>query len=191
MQRLLDADGSVSVTEISDELGMHQNTVRFHLEGLVDAGYAIRETEDPQGHGRPRVLYRSTTEAPEVDDHHLLDIAHVLLRHFVLDASDPQQVAEETGESWGRELAGAERSSRPEAALSSLAELTQSLGFSTTLNNDSLEFDSCPYRDLNGPAKDSLCNMHLGMIRGYLEAVGADVEVEELERGPICRARLN
>ena len=38
-------------------MGLHLNTTRFHLDGLVEAGLAARAREDREQPGRPRVLY--------------------------------------------------------------------------------------------------------------------------------------
>ena len=54
----------LGVGEVAQHVGLHQNTVRSHLDLLVDAGYAIRRSEAPSGPGRPRVVYEATA-APE------------------------------------------------------------------------------------------------------------------------------
>lgn len=54
------ADQPLGVREVAQGTGLHQNTARFHLEGLVEAGLAVRETEDRDTPGRPRVGYRAT-----------------------------------------------------------------------------------------------------------------------------------
>ncbi len=58
------SDHDLGVVEVAEHVGLHQNTVRSHLDLLVKAGYAVRRTEVPSGPGRPRVVYQAT-EAPE------------------------------------------------------------------------------------------------------------------------------
>jgi predicted ArsR family transcriptional regulator len=41
---------------VAEVVGLHQNTVRGHLDVLVDAGYAVRRAEAPRGPGRPRIV---------------------------------------------------------------------------------------------------------------------------------------
>jgi predicted ArsR family transcriptional regulator len=36
----------LDIREVAQRTGLHQNTARFHLEALVAAGLAARETED-------------------------------------------------------------------------------------------------------------------------------------------------
>ena len=50
------SDNALGVLEVAEHVGLHQNTVRSHLDLLVEAGYAMRRTEAPSGPGRPRVV---------------------------------------------------------------------------------------------------------------------------------------
>ena len=43
----------VSVSELADRVGVHPNTVRFHLEALVGDGMVERVPDTPSGPGRP------------------------------------------------------------------------------------------------------------------------------------------
>ncbi len=51
--------GPLGVQDIATRTGLHPNTARFHLDGLVDDGYAERATEDRDQPGRPRAVYRA------------------------------------------------------------------------------------------------------------------------------------
>ena len=53
------ADGPLGVREVAQRMGLHPNTARFHLEALTEAGLAVRETEDRETPGRPRIGYRA------------------------------------------------------------------------------------------------------------------------------------
>ena len=50
-----------TVTELCEATGLHANTVREHLQRLVDGGYVVAETEHRTTRGRPRVLYSAET----------------------------------------------------------------------------------------------------------------------------------
>jgi predicted ArsR family transcriptional regulator len=39
---------------VADLVGLHENSVRFHLDRLVEEGAATREAERRAGGGRPR-----------------------------------------------------------------------------------------------------------------------------------------
>ena len=49
------ADGPLGVREVAQRMGLHPNTARFHLEALTETGLAVRETEDRETPGRPRI----------------------------------------------------------------------------------------------------------------------------------------
>ncbi len=62
---MLQAAGTaLGVREIAQRMGLHPNTARFHLEALVEAGLASRETEDREKPGRPRIGYRAAADGP-------------------------------------------------------------------------------------------------------------------------------
>ena len=55
--------GPLDAREVAERVGLHVNTVRVHLNGLVEAGLVSSETLPPQGRGRPRVAYSATAAA--------------------------------------------------------------------------------------------------------------------------------
>ena len=54
---LQDAGAPLGVTEVASRVGLHPNTARFHLDGLVESRLADRSTQVREQPGRPRVLY--------------------------------------------------------------------------------------------------------------------------------------
>ena len=56
--------GPLGVREIAQRMGLHPNTARFHLEALVGGGLAVRESEDRQTPGWPRIGYRAVPDSP-------------------------------------------------------------------------------------------------------------------------------
>ena len=55
--------GPVSVAAIADELGLHPNSVRDHLDHLLDSGHLRRVRAEVQGRGRPAWLYELAAAA--------------------------------------------------------------------------------------------------------------------------------
>lgn len=47
----------MGVTEVATAIGVHPNTVRFHLDALVADGVVERTVAEPAGPGRPRTVY--------------------------------------------------------------------------------------------------------------------------------------
>ena len=62
LARLREADGPLSVQQVASQTGLHVNTARFHLGGLVGDGLAERAAEERDLPGRPRILYTARTE---------------------------------------------------------------------------------------------------------------------------------
>jgi predicted ArsR family transcriptional regulator len=86
LQVLRDAGGPLGVVDVAELVGLHQNTVRGHLDVLVDAGYAVRRSQAPSGPGRPRTAYEATN-APEDGSNYKL-IAEVLAEYVARTAAD-------------------------------------------------------------------------------------------------------
>ena len=49
-----------TVSELVSATKLHPNTVREHLQRLIDDGYVVSETEHRTTRGRPRVLYSAS-----------------------------------------------------------------------------------------------------------------------------------
>ena len=58
---------ALSTQDLADELGLHPNGVRLHLERLVSAGLITREQERRE-RGRPRDLWRVSADAQPSGD---------------------------------------------------------------------------------------------------------------------------
>lgn len=188
LKLLLDSSEPMSSTVVAENLDMHTNGVRFHLDALVRAGFAERSSQHTGTQGRPRVLYAATKDAPDVTSDHLRELLRVFVDHFVVALPDPLEQAEVAGHAWGRS-AGANSKGD---AVDSLTEHATQLGFAATRPApNKLCFGRCPYPVQPGVELDPICAVHLGMMRSYLEAAGSDATVDSLERGEeVCTATL-
>lgn len=52
--------GLLDVQAIAEQVRLHTNTVRAHLDQLVDAGLVESEVQERKTPGRPRILFRAT-----------------------------------------------------------------------------------------------------------------------------------
>jgi len=180
----------LGVGEIAQHVGLHQNTVRSHLDLLVDSGYAMRRSEAPSGPGRPRVVYEATA-APEGDDSYRL-LAEVLLQHLVTNCERPGEAGVQAGRSWagspggpqGREAAEAAITAPVEqyAAISAVLRMLGDIGFAPELSADgtSIYMHRCPFRELAESHPDVVCSAHLGMIQGALAELGAPISATRI-----------
>ncbi|MEP7035528.1 MAG: helix-turn-helix domain-containing protein [Dermatophilaceae bacterium] len=183
----------LGVDEVARHIGLHQNTVRSHLDLLVDSGLAIRRREAPSGPGRPRVVYEATSPSEGESSYQLL--AEVLTQHLVANTESPGQEAVKAGQSWARSLGrgkhageGPEQSEAraaplgEEAAVERVVRMLGSMGFAPELSPErtSIRLHRCPFRELAESRSDVVCGAHLGIIQGALAELGAPVTATRL-----------
>lgn len=178
----------LTVPDIADVLGLHRNSARFHLDALVEAGYAERAPGPPAGQGRPPMLYSATRQAPTVSNTHLLELTSILLQHFVAKSPDGITVGQAAGRDWGA-------SSITDGAGSDILDgLTAHLaerGFGTLREDDQLCFTRCPFRESIAAQLPFVCAIHQGFIDGYLEASSGDLTAGKLRVGEtVCTVTI-
>ena len=195
LELLEGAPDGLAVGDLSRCVGLHANTVRWHLgvleeAGLVEPGRARRE-----GPGRPPVVYRAKPRSAAPDDYRL--IATILAAS--LDAGDDAgRRAEAAGREWGRFLV--ERPApfaRPDAAaaVAAVVEALDDNGFAPERDDDHgcIHMRRCPFRELAVQHPRVVCNLHLGLVGGAFDELRSPVQVEALEpfvEPDRCTARL-
>ena len=159
--------------------GLHQNTVREHLDALVANGLAVRHAAEPSGRGRPAWLYQATGADPGSSEYAGLAAA---LAEAIHDRSpSPVEDAVAAGQGWGRDLAR-RRDAQPEATATAarrqVVELLDDLGFApeTDSRAASVRLTRCPLLEAAHRYPDVVCGVHLGLAQGALEEYGADPE---------------
>jgi len=161
--------------------GLHANTVREHLDALVRRGLVRRLSGRPRGRGRPAHLYE------HLDDGHgeYARLAVALTDALTLSSSDPTVHAATVGKEWGRELARERRvrAASAEEARREVVGLLDDLGFAPQPGSDDAEvlLTRCPLLEAAHRSPGVVCGIHLGIIRGVLEELGADPEGSALE----------
>lgn len=94
-----------SVASVATALDQHTNTVREHLEGLVEAGLATSENAPAHGRGRPARLYSPATESPTTAGAaEYAGLASALAAQIARSSADPVSDALAAGRAWGAEL---------------------------------------------------------------------------------------
>jgi predicted ArsR family transcriptional regulator len=180
----------LGVVEVAQHVGLHQNTVRSHLDLLVESGYAVRRTEAPRGPGRPRVVYEATA-APEGERNYRL-LAEVLAQHLITTSERPGEAAMNAGRSWvaatghrqhgGDDAGTAAPPVSGEAAIAAILRLLGDSGFAPELSPDgtAINLHRCPFRELAESHPDVVCGAHLGIIQGALADLGGVVSATRL-----------
>jgi predicted ArsR family transcriptional regulator len=190
----------MGVQEIAERTGLHPNTARFHLEGLVDAGLAERRAEERHRPGRPRMLYRARAGESVAGQRSYRLLAEMLTGLVADTLPHPQRAAVAAGEVWGRYLA-----ERPaplhrvdaEEAIQRLSAVLADAGFAPGPVGDPrkpvIPLRHCPFREVAEQHRDVVCSLHLGLIRGVLAEARAPLLADRLEplvEPSLCLAHL-
>jgi predicted ArsR family transcriptional regulator len=197
---------------LAEQLGVHTNTVRFHLEALLRAGLVQQLAGDPTGPGRPPVLFRATHRMnPDGPTNYRL-LAAMLLDHLTAASGDPSATATELGRNWGPHLLGPPSAGRPHPervnraeALTRLHGMLDELGFAPEppagSRQSTIRLRHCPFLGLAtasgvGPGDGDggvICALHLGLMQGALAALDGPVSIDSLTpfvEPDLCVARL-
>lgn len=102
LERLRDHFLPVTARALAQEHGLHPNTVREHLDVLVERGLASRTRLPSQGRGRPSYGYSATTALSELQAHAAL--VDALSDHLAATAEDPAATAEELGRRYAEQI---------------------------------------------------------------------------------------
>jgi predicted ArsR family transcriptional regulator len=200
LEILHDARTPLGVDEVASKVGLHPNTTRFHLDGLVEMGLAARAREDRDQPGRPRALYTATAASDGAGRRSYRLLAQILTSYLATHVKQPEQAALEAGEKWGRFLTERPEPFRRVDANAATRELTDTLadiGFSpeavTAGRRREILLHHCPFREAAEQDSRVVCTVHLGLMRGVLSELDAPLEVTRLDpfvEPQLCVARL-
>ncbi|MCB0864899.1 MAG: helix-turn-helix domain-containing protein [Solirubrobacterales bacterium] len=174
------ADGA-STEELANELGLHVNGVRRHLDLMLDADLLTRERRK-HGRGRPRDIWSIAAGAVDADrsDEDYADVARWLARAIPTGRAGLRRV-EETGREVGRELAADADAPLPDE----LGRLFTGLRFQPDVNVEgdrvSCTLCNCPYRESVRENPEAVCRLHRGITEGILEQLAPDARLVAFE----------
>jgi predicted ArsR family transcriptional regulator len=183
------AEGPVGVAEVADRLGVHSNTVRFHLDALAAHGHVERAVEEPSGPGRPRTLYSAGPGMDRGGVRRYRLLSRILLGQLASTGPDAETAAADAGRAWGRYLVEQMppfRRPTAEEAVARVGSMLDDLGFDPQLPGDGTPPDRvrlrhCPFLELAEEYGTIVCPLHLGLMQGALAELEAPVEATRLE----------
>lgn len=174
----------LGIRELADALGLHPNTVREHLDQLIDADLVASTTERSAGRGRPRFCYFVLADADEPAPRAYRGLASALAEQLA-QVPDAGAASLDAGERWGRAMVEDPTTSPSETeAVERLVGLLDDLGFEPdrpVLSGDPIQLRHCPFGSLARERGDIVCGVHLGLMRGILDALGAPLDAVALD----------
>ncbi|OBJ70118.1 transcriptional regulator [Mycobacterium colombiense] len=202
VMRLLRASPDpMSIAGIAGVLGVHPNTVRFHLDGLVSDGQVENVELDRKGPGRPPLMFRAVRQMDRGGPRHYRLLAEILATAFATER-DPGPKALAAGRAWGQKMDAElhpvpEDADVAEEAIAHLIDVLDELGFAperrVSDGEQQVGLRHCPFLELAENRSSVVCPVHLGMMQGAMETWGAPVSVDRLDpfvEPDLCLAHL-
>jgi predicted ArsR family transcriptional regulator len=173
---LIQVEPRQTVAGLATATALHPNTVREHLDRLLDAGHIVRETEHRTTRGRPRVLYSAATGAAEASS--------PVTRRKARAAAERGDIMRRVMPWTGASVAdlGTESTHQLDAIVDHLSES----GFDPLVDERALtiELTPCPHATAQSAHRDTLCSVHLGIMQGVLAEAHGPLSVAGMK--PAC-----
>lgn len=167
---------------VADEIGVHPNVARHHLDKLANGGYLeVHAGKVPGGGaGRPSKRYRAVegavTEFPVRSDDLVLSLLGRALAR--LSPVDAERMAEEVGAEYGRAMAAGLQGDALEQGRRSVRSAIQAVADALTAHGFAAHAESrhgglriindhCPFGDV-AIEHPVICAVDRGMVRGML-----------------------
>ncbi len=155
-----------TIAELVSSTKLHPNTVREHLQRLIDDGYVVSATEHRTTRGRPRVLYSATDG---------VNACSTVQHRKVKDAAARGDLL--------RRIIPREAPKLDTAALhqiDALVEDLESAGFEPIVDERDLTVELTPCQQASAQAshRKVLCSVHLGIMQSVLSSAEGPLSVD-------------
>lgn len=175
-------ESGLSLAELSRRTNLHENTLRDHVQVLVDEGFVVAEPEHRAKRGRPRTIYRAVTGADEVSS--------AAARSRILEAKEHGDLFRRVTGPTGFEL-------DPDAThqIDALYEHLDRVGLDPEVDESTLtvRLTPCLFHGMIDSQPDVVCRVHGELIRSVLAQAGGPLELTRLlpfTQPHECRAHL-
>lgn len=192
-----------SIANLAEELEVHPNTVRFHLDTLLESDRIEVIRGESSGTGRPPNLFRPSRKMDPTGPTSYRLLATALISHLDESSADPAGTATELGRSMGSSLIrqrkpGGTRTRTKSQSVAQLIQVLDELGFKpeNPVNRGAREIRlrHCPFHDLAQKYGAVTCSIHLGLMQGVLSELRGPVAVDGLKpfvEPDLCIAHLS
>lgn len=192
LEALREHGSELDAQEIADRVGLHANTVRSHVRVLSEAGLVTSATEERHRPGRPRIVYGLASETAKQQEPGAFRLLAEILASYIAGSDDdaaPSR-AEQAGRAWGHYLVDRPAPFSPTSAndaIQRMLRLLEEFGFSPRLDpgdpqGRTILMHRCPFGEVAQEYRRVVCPVHLGLMQGALEELGAGVDAGSLER---------
>ncbi len=156
-----------TVADLVAATKLHANTVREHLQRLIDDGYVVSEIEHRTTRGRPRVLYSAADGG---------QASSPVQRRKVKEAA-------QRGDLMRRVLPSELPPELTTEALHQVDALVENLvdaGFDPIVDESDLTIDltPCAHAEVQSAHRQMLCSVHLGLMQGVIAQAGGPLTVD-------------
>ena len=172
------SDTPLDVYQLDEATGLHISTVRAHLDLLARAGQVTVRKTSRNTRGRPRTVYAAHTEEAPPDGYRPL--AALLAAHLGPSPRTRRRRAEKAGRDWATTLIPATSTTNPDETAARIVDLFTEMNFDPELadpapdpREQEIRLRACPYRDVAREHPDVVCAIHLGLLQGALNQLGA------------------
>ncbi|WP_166792566.1 helix-turn-helix transcriptional regulator [Cryobacterium algoricola] len=205
----------LDIPALAAAVGLHPNTVRSHLDRLLEVGLVTEAVEARTRPGRPRLLYASippesdpagpgaapTTESAASEGSYRL-LAGLLADSLAAGAPDARAGSERAGDAgrrWSEEFVPSDERAPgpidPAGAIDRVVEILDVVGFAPAVSEDrtAIELHRCPFLDVAKENSAIVCSVHRGLMQGALDRMHAPaigIRLEPFVRPGVCVAHV-
>lgn len=166
----------MTAADVASALGLHHNTVREHLDALIDAGLVEVSTRPTGRRGRPALRYASTAPSPtEVLDSYLTLLNAI--SQTLGTCPQARELALEIGRRWARmtppqETEDADGAATPAQRAAKLLPNLSMMGFAPEPRGETIVLRACPLVTDDRAPHPLVCVMHEGYLNEVYERAG-------------------
>lgn len=160
------------IAELSEKMGIHVNTLRGHLDELIDQDAVETITAPAQGRGRPSHIYRVRVPNNRAVTREYVTLIELLAGEaFNKERLSPEDfaAAHEVGRKWAQAVDPTVNTGADEEGVDKLLTKLRTLGFDPELRADnerSIGLKACPFVTADNPVPTPfICALHEGYLR--------------------------
>ena len=178
------ADAPLSIAAVADELSIHPNTARFHLDALLRTGQVESVETGRTKPGRPPLMFRAVPGMDPAGPRDYRMLAGILVAALA-GQPNPARRAAAAGSTWAKQHTDGSEARSRRSAVDRLTNLLADLGFAPQKRSGArgigeIGLHNCPFLELAQTRRDVVCPVHMGVMKGALSAWDAPIIVSEL-----------